>query len=128
MASPRVVSIVCLVFLFCAVGESSGLTGTGDSPQFVLNTRWTSGVEDQMDLPLADRLTDCFPNPFNPLTRIRFELAKPTLVELKIYDLQGRLVRTLVSRELLPAGRYESEWNGRDERDAKAGAGSLRAS
>lgn len=123
MAPPKFSILVCLVFLIWAAGDSAALTGTGDSPLFGLNTRWVSAVEDQADLPSRDQLVGCYPNPFNPLTKIRFELAQPTVVNLKVYDVQGRLVRTLVAGERLPAGRYESEWNGRDERGATAAAG-----
>lgn len=115
--------IVFLAFTLCASGGASALTGSGDSPLFSLNTREISGVESLPDLPVLDRLGDCFPNPFNPLTRIRFDLAHPTVVDLRIYDLQGRLVRVLIADELLKQGRYESEWNGRDERGAKAATG-----
>ena len=123
MASHKYLTLVCLVILLCVAGDSSALTGTGDAPPFGLNTRWTSAVDDQVDLPLRDQLSGCYPNPFNPLTRIRYELARPTVVNLKVYDLQGRLVRTLVAGEILPAGRFVSEWDGRDERGATAAAG-----
>jgi hypothetical protein len=123
VASPKFTTLACLVFLLCAASNSNALTGTGDAPPFGLNTRWTSAVDDQADLPLRDQLSGCYPNPFNPLTRIRFELARSTAVNLKVYDLQGRLVRTLVAGETLSAGRYVSEWDGQDERGATAAAG-----
>ena len=49
------------------------------------------------------RLDQNHPNPFNPQTEIRYRLAVPSTVDLAIYDLQGRLVRTL-HRGALPAG------------------------
>jgi hypothetical protein len=54
------------------------------------------------------------PNPFNPSTVIRYELASPARVELQIYDLAGRLVRTLQAGDET-AGRHELSWQGRDE-------------
>ncbi len=118
--------LVGIAFLACtllAAGGALALTGSGDSPLFSLNTRWISGVENLPDLPAVDRLEGCFPNPFNPLTKIRFQLAHKSVADLRIYDLQGRLVRVLVANELLKPGRYESEWNGRDERGAKVATG-----
>jgi hypothetical protein len=51
-----------------------------------------------------------YPNPFNPSTLISFTLPEQTDVQLKIYDVLGNEVATLVS-ENKPAGRYEVEWN-----------------
>ena len=123
MTTRQIVGFVCLVCSLCAAGGAFALSGSSDSPLFSLNTRWISGVENHPDLPRVDRLGGCYPNPFNPLTKIRFELAHPTVVDLKIFDLQGHLVRVLVANELLDPGRYESEWNGRDDRGAKAATG-----
>jgi len=53
------------------------------------------------------------PNPFNPSTVIRYDLASPSRVELQIYDLAGHLVQTLRSGDE-PAGRHEVSWQGRD--------------
>jgi photosystem II stability/assembly factor-like uncharacterized protein len=54
--------------------------------------------------------TQNFPNPFNPSTVISFKLPEQTNVELKIYDVLGNEIATLVN-ESKPAGRYEVEWN-----------------
>lgn len=51
-----------------------------------------------------------YPNPFNPSTVISFKLAEQTNVELKIYDVLGNEIATLVN-ESRPAGNYEVEWN-----------------
>ena len=54
------------------------------------------------------------PNPFNPATTIRFELAEPGSVRLRIHDARGRLVRDLLSADLA-AGVHSREWDGRDD-------------
>jgi alpha-amylase len=59
------------------------------------------------------RLGQNFPNPFNPSTTIAFELPRRSRVNLSIYDVQGRPVRT-VSDGILPEGRREVVWDGRD--------------
>ena len=51
-----------------------------------------------------------YPNPFNPQTKIRFELKSASYTELKIYDLLGREVKTLVKENLRPGG-YEVSFN-----------------
>ncbi len=60
--------------------------------------------------PLAARLSQNYPNPFNPSTRIRFTLVDPHHTTVKVFDLLGREVATLVD-ETRGAGTYEVEWN-----------------
>jgi choice-of-anchor B domain-containing protein len=55
-----------------------------------------------------------FPNPFNPSTRIPFELTHGGRVTLEVYDVAGRRVRAVLDRAL-PAGLHEAEWDGRDD-------------
>jgi C1A family cysteine protease/fibronectin type 3 domain-containing protein len=56
-----------------------------------------------------------FPNPFNPSTAIRYTVPQPGAeVRISVYDLRGRLVRTLVSEEK-GAGEYMAVWRGRDD-------------
>jgi flagellar hook assembly protein FlgD len=54
------------------------------------------------------------PNPFNPATRITYSIAAAGPVELGVYDVRGRLVRTLV-REKQNAGVYDVSWDGRGD-------------
>jgi len=53
------------------------------------------------------------PNPFNPQTVIRFSLARDGMVDLAVYDLQGRRVRTVASGSYA-AGSHEAIWLGDD--------------
>ena len=73
-------------------------------------------------LPRATGLASVYPNPFNPQTTIVFELAQPERTELAIYNLQGSLVRTLVS-ETRPGGRHEVVWNGKDNNGQQVASG-----
>jgi hypothetical protein len=66
------------------------------------------------DLPKATQLRSNFPNPFNPSTKIRFDLAQRGRVDLVIFDLRGRRVRTLLRAEMEP-GRPEVVWDGKDD-------------
>lgn len=54
------------------------------------------------------------PNPFNPSTRINYSLAEAGKVQLAIYDVAGRLVRTLVD-DVLAAGDHQVRWDGRND-------------
>lgn len=66
------------------------------------------------DLPHATALLQNEPNPFNPGTNIRYELAESAPVRLRIYDARGILVRTLYDAPQ-SAGRHAVSWNGRDD-------------
>ncbi len=68
------------------------------------------------------RLLAASPNPFNPATTIEFMLAVPGNASLRVYDVSGRLIRSLVNGRL-PAGMHEVMWNGRDENGAMAASG-----
>ena len=57
------------------------------------------------------RLKQNYPNPFNPTTTIEFQLAMECNVSLKIFDLLGREVATLVNNEAMLAGSYAKLWN-----------------
>jgi flagellar hook assembly protein FlgD len=63
------------------------------------------------------------PNPFNPVTTIRYELARTGRVDLVVLDVSGREVRRLIDGATIPAGRRTAVWDGRDAsgRDAAAG-------
>ena len=67
-------------------------------------------------------LSQNFPNPFNPQTKIEFGLAAPAAVSLRIYDAAGRLVRE-IEKGRLPAGRYAKIWNGRDASGSNVSSG-----
>jgi hypothetical protein len=68
-------------------------------------------------------LHPCYPNPFNPVTTISFDLPESAVVRLTIHDVAGRLVRTLVAAETVGSGRHEMVWNGRDEGGQVVAAG-----
>lgn len=62
------------------------------------------------------------PNPFNPRTRISFDLAIPARTRLSIFDLRGMVVRRLLDADL-GAGSHTVVWDGRDEADRQVGSG-----
>jgi len=82
------------------------------------------GVTNQDDYgPIQKpRLYQNFPNPFNPTTTIAFDLAKPSPVNIEIYNLKGQLVKTLVNSDLT-AGQHSIIWNGKDENNRDLSSG-----
>ncbi len=59
----------------------------------------------QAEIPKEFRLYSNYPNPFNPVTTIKFDIPKPTMVKLTIYDILGRDISRPIE-ERLEAGRY----------------------
>ena len=52
-----------------------------------------------------------YPNPFNPSTTLEFDNPHRSLVSVRIFDVLGRRIETLVEKELLEAGTYVRQWN-----------------
>ncbi|MEO8447344.1 MAG: peptide-N-glycosidase F-related protein [bacterium] len=65
------------------------------------------------EIPASFSLKQNYPNPFNPSTKINFDLPKASFVTLSVYDVQGKLIKVLVTGELT-AGSYKTEWNASD--------------
>jgi hypothetical protein len=95
-----------------AVTGSAGSAGTGTDVWVVrLKPDGASDIEDNLsDLTRSFSLAQNFPNPFNPNTSLKYEIGSQQFVTLKVYDLLGREVSTLVNEEK-PAGRYEVKFN-----------------
>ena len=75
-----------------------------------------TAIEDPQDnaIPKTYELANNYPNPFNPSTTIEYGLPKAGHVSIKIYNVLGQKVRTLLNGQR-PAGRFKVVWNGRDD-------------
>lgn len=73
-------------------------------------------------LPREFELSQNFPNPFNPSTTISYSVPRASYVSLVVYNLLGQRIATLVDA-VIPPGRYETEWNGRDENGVSVSSG-----
>jgi hypothetical protein len=102
----------------------------------------TTSVDWRDDVkPEKGVLLRSYPNPFNPATTIQFAMVagegratdyglvlsdvegqRTTDISLKIYNIRGQLVRTLVNAEMMP-GRYRVVWDGRDDRGKEVASG-----
>jgi len=86
--------------------EDEGLMG-----QFIVEGE-SVGIDNSITLPNDFVLFPAYPNPFNPTTTIRFKLVTSQQnASLRIYDISGRLVETLLNEKLI-AGEHEIKWNG----------------
>ena len=92
-------------------------------PQQLQNVAVIAGVLELQSTPMEFALHQNFPNPFNPDTTIKYELAESADVTLQIYNVLGQVVRTLVSAESQVPGRYQIRWNGMDENGVSVSSG-----
>ena len=79
---------------------------------------------DNYKVLFPDRLKiyDAYPNPFNPVTSLRYDLQKNGLVNITIYDMMGRIVKTLVNGSQT-AGFNSIKWNATNDRNEPVSAG-----
>jgi len=82
----------------------------------------TSLPGDEPALPARLTLAGAVPNPFNPTTALAFALPQAGRVRLRVYDVRGELVATLLDASL-PAGWHSAKWDGRDCQGRSAASG-----
>ncbi|AFH47900.1 5'-Nucleotidase domain protein [Ignavibacterium album JCM 16511] len=87
--------------------NDGGVSPWSDVYHFTINL---TDVEDEQQLPTGFALLQNYPNPFNPTTIIKYQLPVNSNVTLKVYDVLGKEVATLVNG-YKSAGRYEVEFN-----------------
>ena len=92
-------------------------------PTNLSNPAVVAGVLELQSTPREFALHQNFPNPFNPDTTIKYDLAESADVTLQIYNVLGQVVRTLVASEAQNAGRYQIRWNGMDDRGVSVSSG-----
>ena len=100
-----------------------GHDGTPDNEVWVLDN--LSGTVTHAAAPApcaAATLHQNHPNPFNPSTAIRYEIAGPANVKIRVFDARGALVRTLADAPRI-AGPHTAVWDGRDDRGVRVSSG-----
>jgi hypothetical protein len=94
----------CFEFTFTtAWGRGGGADSWGSQ-----NDEW--GIVGEGNLPEATSLGQCYPNPFNAVTTIPFEIAQTGNVSLRVYNVAGQLVETLVDGSM-DAGNHVAYWD-----------------
>ncbi len=71
-------------------------------------------ISNEIPSPLITKLENNYPNPFNPETVIKYQIAKDNNVQLHIYNIKGQLVKTLINQKQ-STGEYKVIWNGTNE-------------
>ena len=69
------------------------------------------------------KLENNYPNPFNPSTSISFKLPLQKKISLKIYDMLGREVATLINNEVYEPGNFKITWDGTNNYGSKVASG-----
>jgi hypothetical protein len=81
-----------------------------------------AGHEAPSQVPSSYGLSQNYPNPYNPHTQIAYQLPQAGMVSLKIYNIKGELVRTLIE-EYKPAGYHTVTWDGKNEDGMEVSSG-----
>jgi hypothetical protein len=80
------------------------------------------GISEKSNDTKISKLLHSGPNPFRNVTLINYTVPKPSKVEIKIFDISGREVKTLVNKQS-PSGTYSVSWDGTDNTGKRQGAG-----
>ncbi|MEJ2545839.1 MAG: FlgD immunoglobulin-like domain containing protein, partial [Calditrichaceae bacterium] len=78
--------------------------------------------ENNRIIPKSFEVYPAYPNPFNMSTTIKFQLNTSKQIKILIYDINGRLVNTILNSNLMP-GSYKVNWNGKDNKGKDISSG-----
>ncbi len=107
--------------------ESSDGCGTATASVAIIDTVLyiVTGVETKGDGSIPDdfALNQNYPNPFNPTTRITFDLAERSHVQVYVFNVLGQNIKTLVNQSLPAGSNYVVEWNGLQNNGVRVSSG-----
>ena len=89
---------------------------------YVSDELTTKNEDDTEIIPITYLLHQNYPNPFNPITSLRYDLPEDGVVNITIYDIMGRIVKTLLN-DSQTAGYKSIEWNAANDRNESVSAG-----
>ena len=89
---------------YCIPHQGLGMVGT-------IVASPVNGVDDEVNQPEKFQLSQNYPNPFNPTTNLQYAISSRQFITLKVYNLLGKEIATLVNEEK-SAGEYKVEFNG----------------
>ena len=113
-----------------AVAVTFAIVGGDDYADLVANAERAQEIYDAQATDITEELVGIYelsltqnqPNPFNPLTWLRYTLPRRSRATLSVYSASGRLVRTLVDEEL-PPGIHVAKWDGKDDSGEEVASG-----
>ena len=94
-------------------GTSSSKPGWNFSPNFNVTVTAATAVDNKPEIAKQFQLMQNYPNPFNPSTTINYEIPQNSFVTLKVYDVSGKEVKTLVNQSQ-NSGQYKVQFNAGD--------------
>ena len=103
------------------LADNSGQS-RGEGAQLITGIK---NVNNQQNIPESYLVIKAFPNPFNPTTTISFNIPEKlsnSIAQLSIYDIQGRLVKRILNKNL-PSGNYLYKWDGSNDSGMKVSSG-----
>ena len=89
---------------------------------YVSDELTTKDEDDTEIIPITYLLHQNYPNPFNPITSLRYDLPEDGIVNITVYDIMGRIVKTLVNNSQT-AGYKSIQWNATNDRNEVVSAG-----
>ena len=89
---------------------------------FLIPVNTVKIIENKDIIPQLIKLYQNYPNPFNPVTSLRYDLPEDGLVNITVYDMMGRIVKTLVNSSQT-AGYKSIRWNATNDRNEPVSAG-----
>jgi len=104
-------------------GKEELLVNCWDDPPTPGTIKWFNWIykpnfsvsveKEDSDIPKEFSLSQNYPNPFNPQTNIKYKLAEYSVVSIKVYNILGKEITTLVEKEQTPSG-YQISWEAKD--------------
>lgn len=86
-------------------------------PAVYVSYTQATGIEENRSINSALGFFQNTPNPFCEITRIRYQIFNPTKIRLRIYNIDGQLVRTLIDEKEVIPGQYMVMWDGRNNKE-----------
>jgi photosystem II stability/assembly factor-like uncharacterized protein len=108
------------LFMICSPNPTTAFVC--GSQGLLLKKDITTGIHSGQVLQKGFKVNQNFPNPFNPITTINYQIPKSSNVELLIYNIKGQLVRTLVN-SWTEAGKHNVAWEGKNDEGIKISSG-----
>jgi len=118
VGEPGVQEIVGAIIIAAGTNNLDAINQMKDAAKithcyYLDNIKHPTNISERVQLASDYSLYPNYPNPFNPTTTITYNLPKPAFTEIRIYNLAGQLVQTLLN-EVKPAGQHQIIWDAGD--------------